>query len=84
MMKSGRVVFYEGAKGHPRKGMIRRKGARRSKGINTTVIVPRWQKDLRAGVRGLKKEMLYILAAIGACWVGWQVLLWIGAAIGGG
>lgn len=63
--------------------MQKAEGGRR-KGITTTVIVPRWQKNLKAGLRGLKRNLLYLLAAIGGMWVTWQVMLWLSVHVAGG
>lgn len=43
--------------------------SKRGKGIKTTIVVPRWQRNLRAGVKGLKNDFRNILAAAGLLWL---------------
>ncbi len=61
-------------------------GRRKTKGrgITHTVIEPRWMKAWKATVRDAKRQALYILAAIGLCFVGYQALLFLAARLGGG
>ena len=51
---------------------------RRRKGITTTVITPRWMRDLRSAWKGLKRNAWNLLAGIGLFWVLWQAMLLIG------
>ena len=37
--------------------------------ITHTVIVPKWQKDLKAGVRGLKRNVWNVCAGVGLLWI---------------
>lgn len=61
---------------------MKRKKSRKLK-ITRTVIVPKWERNLRAAMRGLKRDVLYILAAIGGVWMIWRLALWLVASIGG-
>lgn len=80
-----KVRYSVGAKGH------RHKGSRRSKGITRTVVkgsLEKWfdkvAKNIRAALRGLKRDLLYILAAIGGVWVIYHAAIWLGERFGGG
>ena len=55
----------------------RRKKSKRF--ITTTVIVPRWWKNLKAGVKGLKKRNAWnLLSWVGMITIAWLLIRWWG------
>jgi len=61
---------------------VKRRKSKR--GITTTVIVPWWVKALQSAGRKAKLQLLYVFAAIGACVVMYQVMIFLAAHAGGG
>lgn len=63
--------------------MAKRKSVKR-KGITTTVIVPKWQKDLRAFFKRAKRLGQQALMGAGLLAVLFVLMLAISRAMGGG
>jgi len=62
--------------------MKRKSSSRRKKRtfITHTVRVPKWQRNLRAGVKGFKRQAMTVLAAAGFIWL----LTLVAKVLGGG